>query len=501
MANSIYFSLICILFAMHSCHVLGSRPHILLILADDYGWHDVGYHGSIIKTPYLDKLAGDGIKLENYYVQPICTPTRSQLMSGRYQIHTGLQHGVIKPQQPNCLPVEEVTLAQKLKEAGYSTHIVGKWHLGFYKKACLPTHRGFDTFFGYLVGAEDYYTHKREDGYDLRRNEEEVAKNYSGQYSAMIFASEVETIIKEHDSDQPLFIYLPFQSVHAPLQVPEKYIDQYRGLIQDKDRLIYAGKVTCMDEAIGNVTQALRNSPMWNNTLIVFSTDNGGQVGVGGNNWPLRGWKGSLWEGGVRGVGFVHSPLFANNVKGSVNNELIHVSDWFPTLVHLAGSTLNGTKPLDGHNQWRTISEGAPSARKELLHNIDPLAWLPSNSTGIDDVVANNGTFNSSIRAALRVGDWKILTGYPGNGSWIPPPEYGKTPVVPRDGSDKRVWLFNIRKDPDERHDLSDIETEKVKELLEKIEDYYKTAVPPRYPKYDPESDPKLHGGNWGPWR
>nr|XP_006816647.1 PREDICTED: arylsulfatase B-like [Saccoglossus kowalevskii] len=334
---------------------ISPRPNILLIVADDYGWHDVGYHGSVIETPNLDKLASDGVKLENYYVQPICTPTRSQLMSGRYQIHTGLQHGVIKPAVPNSLPLDEVTLAEKLKESGYATHMVGKWHLGFYKEACLPTRRGFDSFFGYYTGAEDYFTHIRETGYDLRRNEEEVAKEYAGQYSAFVFTKKIQNIIRQHNTDKPLFMYLPFQSVHAPLQVPSQYSDKYKEKISDSNRRQLAGMVTCMDEGIGNITATLKESSLWNNTLIIFSTDNGGQVYTGGNNWPFRGWKASLWEGGVHGVGFVHSPLIQDEFRGTVHKGLIHVSDWFPTLVNLAGGVLNGTKPLDGFDQWEAI--------------------------------------------------------------------------------------------------------------------------------------------------
>ncbi|XP_077989344.1 arylsulfatase B-like [Glandiceps talaboti] len=479
-----------------------SPPHILFILADDYGWHDIGYHDSILKTPNLDKLAAEGVKLENYYVQPICTPTRSQLMTERYQIHTGLQHGVILPEQPNCLPTDEVTLAQKLKEVGYSTHIVGKWHLGFYKEACLPTHRGFDSFFGYLTGAEDYYTHIVENGKDLRRNEIEVATNYSGQYSAMIFTKEAQKIIQTHNSEKPLFLYLPFQSVHAPLEVPVHYSDEYKGIIEDKQRRTYAGMVTCMDEAIGNITETLRKSPMWNNTVIVFSTDNGGQILAGGNNWPHRGWKGSLWEGGVHGIGFVHSPLLEKKVKGTLNNELIHVSDWFPTLVNLSGGSLNGTKPLDSYNQWQTISKGELSPRKELLHNIDLLyPSPPSNTCDCITHFDNDTAFNTSIHAALRVGDWKILTGYPGNSSWIPPPESGKSPVHPHESTDKKIWLFNIKNDPNEKTDLSQFELEIVNKLLQKLQDYYQTSVPVRFPANDPASDPKLHGGAWGPWQ
>ncbi|XP_046580315.1 arylsulfatase B-like isoform X1 [Haliotis rubra] len=383
------------------CTVLSaksSRPNIIFILADDYGFHDIGYHKSEIKTPNLDKLAAAGVKLENYYVQPICTPTRSQFMSGRYQIHTGLQHGIIWAVQPNGLPLDSPTVADKIKQAGYSTHAVGKWHLGFYKDGYLPTNRGFDSYYGMTA---------------------------------------------------------------------------------------------CMDEGIGNITAALSATGQLENTLIVFSTDNGVQIHAGGNNWPLRGWKASLWEGGFHGVGFVYGDMLKN--KGTVNNQLIHVSDWFPTLVGVAGGNTNGTKPLDGFDQWKTISEGGASPRKELLHNIDIL-------TQPKGAKLFNNTFDTRIRAAIRVGDWKLITGSPGNGSWIPPPHLSKETIVDTDDKEKNLWLFDIAKDPNEHNDLSASQPDIVKKLLDRLEYYQKTAVPPRYPDPDPKCDPKLHGGVWGPW-
>lgn len=510
-----------------------SRPNIVFVLADDYGFHDIGYHGSRIRTPNLDRLAGEGVKLENYYVQPICTPTRSQLMSGRYQIHTGLQHGIIRPKQPNGLPLNSSTLARVLKNAGYSTHMVGKWHLGFYKSAYLPTNRGFDSYYGYLTGSENYFTHKRSGFIDLHDNLKPVF-NETGHYSAHLFTQKASDVINAHDPQKgPLFLYLAYQSVHGPLQVPDRYLQQYQD-IKDKNRRTYAGMVTCMDEGIGNLTALLKNKGLWDNTVFVFSTDNGGQVFEGGNNFPLRGWKGSLWEGGLHGVGFVHSQLLRK--PGSVSKELIHVTDWFPTLARLANASLNGTLPLDGFDQWATISENAPSPRKELLHNIDPL-YSPSGSP----IYPN--TFDSSVRAAIRVGDYKLITGNPGKGSWIPPPELlqnlpltktsyqgqghgqGQSSTLffrteekshPGDFNDdydydgdaagrwdpsaKNVWLFNITADPQERHDLSDSKPEVVKMMLERLKYYQSTAVPARFPKPDPNSNPAKHGGVWGPW-
>ncbi|XP_025098632.1 arylsulfatase B-like [Pomacea canaliculata] len=392
------------------------QPNIVLVVADDYGYNDISYHGSRIRTPNLEKLADDGVRLENYYVQPICSPTRSQLMSGRYQIHTGLQHSVIHPGQPNGLPLDSPTLADKLREAGYATHAVGKWHLGLYKKEFLPTNRGFDSFYGYYLGAEDYYTHHRcyttGCGLDLHNNTDPDLSQ-DQVYSTFLFTQRAEDIVRTHSPSKPLFLYLAYQSVHAPLQVPEKYTEQYHD-INNHSRRTYAGMVSCMDEGIGNLTTTLQEAGLWDNTVFIFTTDNGGQVHAGGNNWPLRGYKDTLWEGGVRGVGFVHSNLLAQ--KREVSRAFVHVSDWFPTLVKLAGGSLNGTQPLDGFDQWPTVSEAKASPRTELLHNIDILT--PPSGTRLYP-----NLFDTRVRAAIRVGDMKLITGNPGDGSWVPPPE------------------------------------------------------------------------------
>ena len=475
-------------------------PHIVFILADDYGFNDVGYHNPRIKTPNLNSLASAGVRLENYYVQPICTPTRSQLFSGRYQIHTGLQHGIIWPSQANALPKNETTIASKLKESGYSTHMVGKWHIGFYKREFIPTQRGFDSFYGYLTGGEDYYTHKNGygfpgrgfgglDGYDLRRNEE-IAHDAAGNYSTFLFTNEAVNIISSHEADRSLFLFVAYQAVHSPLEVPEQYTEQYKD-IKDPARRTYAGMVSCMDEGIGNITQALQEYGLWNDTVLFFSTDNGGQIHAGGNNWPLKGWKGTLWEGGMRGVGLVYSELLEN--RGQISSEMIHVTDWFPTIVNLAGGSVAGL-PLDGYDIWDTLSRGKPSPRKEILHNIDPMDthWDPTP-----------GKYKHCRQAAIRVGDWKLLTGCPGNGSWVPPPEssyHNKPGVVNVFDNINSTFLFNIREDPEERNELSSAFPEMVSLLMKKLKEYNSTAVPVRYPDPDPLSKPELYGFVWTPW-
>ncbi|ELT97571.1 hypothetical protein CAPTEDRAFT_178894 [Capitella teleta] len=479
--------------------VLGAskQPNILFILADDYGYHDVGYHGSAIRTPNIDRLAFEGVRLENYYVQPICTPTRSQLLSGRYQIHTGLQHSIIWAAQPNALPKELPTLADKLREEGYANHIVGKWHLGFYKEEYVPTNRGFDSFYGYLTGSEFYYNKtyclaqiNRSDvcGLDFRENDRSINES---EYSTHLYAERTKQLVADHTSahpDQPLFLYLALQSVHGPLEVPAQYRTPYKH-IKDENRQIYAGMVSCMDEAVKNVTDAFKKYGLWDNTILVFSTDNGGQVAEGGNNWPLRGWKGSLWDGGMRGVGFVHSTLLKQ--KGAVAHQLMHVSDWFPTLLNQAGGNASSVK-LDGFDQWAAISDGAEGPRTEILHNIDPLNGKRGKRT--------EEVFDNTVRAALRMNKWKLLTGEPGNGSWVPPPERELPTKLDPSSKKQNIWLFDIEADPYEISNVAAENPEVVKTMLLKLAAYNATAVPPFYPPYDPRSYPENHGGVWGPW-
>ena len=191
------------------------RPHIVIIVADDLGWKDVGYHGSEIKTPHLDRLARAGVKLEQFYVQPVCSPTRSSLMTGRYPIRQGLQVGVILPWASYGLPLAERTLPQALKEVGYRTVMTGKWHLGLHERAYLPNQRGFDHHYGHYLGAIDYFTHERMGGLDWHRNGRTVREK---GYTTNLISQEAVRCINDHDPRQPMLLYVPFNAPHGPPQ-------------------------------------------------------------------------------------------------------------------------------------------------------------------------------------------------------------------------------------------------------------------------------------------
>ncbi|XP_077982048.1 arylsulfatase B-like [Glandiceps talaboti] len=486
------------------CGLANTKPHIIFILADDLGWHDVGYHDSIIQTPNIDRLAAEGVKLENYYVTPLCSPSRSELMTGRYQIHTGMQHHVLVAQEPRCLPLKEVLMPQKLKESGYSTHMVGKWHLGFCHWNCTPNHRGFDTFFGFYLAGGDYFHHTRKchghryECFDLRDGDINVAPDYRDQYSTTLFAEKSQEIIRKHDLDTPLFLYLSFQAVHAPLQVPTQYVTMYKDKIKDWDRRTYAAMTTCMDEAIGNVTKTLKEKGLLENSVIVFSTDNGGALNAGASNWPLKGQKTSLYEGGVRGAAFVWSPHLKPHVKGRVNKELLSIGDWLPTFIHLAGGSTNGTKRLDGRNQWDVISEGNPSNRKEVVHNLDPLRPL-SPVYREDEPFHEFSDFDTRVFASIRVGNWKLVTGSAGDSDWTTPDEMGyhrESKMHPV------VQLYNIPEDPEERSNLANARPDVVYQLLKRLQFHYERSVLPEdVVTHMDASDPVTHFDMaWTPW-
>ena len=257
----------------------------------------------------------------------------------------------------------------------------------------------------------------------------------------------------------------------------------------DDDRRTFAAMATAMDEGISSLVGMYKELGLWDNTVVVFTTDNGGKPKHGGNNWPWRGQKETLWEGGIHGVGFVSGGLEdLKDVAGTKNTELIHISDWFPTLVHLARGSTKGLN-LDGFDVWACIIDKSDSPRQELLHNIDPLEGPVCKRYP-------GSHFDTRIRAAIRVGKHKLITGQPGHGDWIPVDPSKSIPSLDIKG--KNVWLFDIEVDPEEREDLSMEKPDVVEELLERLHYYNSTAVPCSHPAKDPNGSPK--DGYRKPW-
>ncbi len=416
------------------------KPNIVFILADDLGWADVGYHGSkTAKTPNIDSLAKESVKLDTFYAQPMCTPSRAALMTGRYPMRYGLQSFVITPGQHYGLPTSERTIAEALQESGYKTYALGKWHLGHAKKEYWPQNRGFDYFYGSTIGNIDYYTKERTGVLDWQRNGTFLRED--GYFTDLITDDAVRIIEKHEKGDKPFFLYLAHLAVHSPYQAPKKYIDKFTH-IKNKTKRIYAAMAASMDDSLKKVLDALDRTGLRDNTLVLFISDNGGISGsysesmqqVSGDkpapadNGPYKGSKASLNEGAVRTVALVN---WANKVKPTTVNEIIHMVDWFPTLVGLADGKVEGKNKLDGKDVWSVITEGASTPHESILINAE---------------------FH---RGAVRKGDWKLI----------------KHASLP-----SRVELYNLVADVGEKNNLAKENPKKVAELEKLLNNYAKES-------------------------
>lgn len=421
-----------------------SAPHILHIVADDLGWKDVGFNGcQDIKTPNLDALAAGGAKFSQFYVQSMCTQTRAALMTGRYPYRYGLQTAVIPSVSAYGLDTEEKLMPQVLKEAGYKTALIGKWHLGHADKKFWPMQRGFDYHYGAMIGELDYFTHEEHGVTDWYRNNQTLKEE---GYTTTLLGTDAAKLIESHDTATPLYLYLAFNAPHTPYQAPQEYIDRYAS-IEEPTRRTYAAMVSCLDDEIGRVIGALEKKGMRENTLIIFHSDNGGtknamfagvmadmsKVRIPCDNGPFRDGKASLFEGGTRVCAFANWP---GKIKAGEVDGLIHGVDLFTTFATLAGAPTTGGKPVDGLNVWDTIATGAASPRAEIVYNIEP------------------------FRGAVRQGDWKLI--------W--------RTMLP-----SSVDLYKISEDPSEEKNLAAEHPERVVEMQARINELAKGAAKPLF--------------------
>jgi len=417
------------------------RPHIVYLLADDLGWQDVGYLGKEVRTPNIDRLAEDAVRLNQFYVQPYSTQTRAALLTGRYPMRYGLQTQSILPSSSFGLSADERTLAQALKEAGYRTALVGKWQLGHAKPEMSPLRRGFDYHYGPLAGQVDQLRKTNALGPDWRRNDKPVKEE---GYVTTLLGRDAAGLIAKHDPDVPLFLLLSFTAPAAPLMAPREFLRR-NAHIADETRRTYAGMVSALDDAVGQVAKALADKGMSENTLIVFHSDNGGAVahrlatGDGdvalgaADNGPYRDGQGSLYEGGVRVPAFIRWP---KSLEAGVTNALMHVTDMYPTLLVAAGAKLDQRKAIDGFDQWPAIRDNKASPRREVLLSVEDL------------------------RGGIRIDDWKLIV-------------HASLP--------QRLELFDVPHDPGEEDNAAERNPELVAKLLARLNDYAWDMAPSKY--------------------
>jgi arylsulfatase A-like enzyme len=419
-----------------------AQPNILHIVADDLGWKDVGFNGCTdIKTPNLDALAAGGARFTQFYCQNICTPTRAALMTGRYPFRYGLQTIAIPGPAAYGLDTTERLLPQTLQDAGYTTAIIGKWHLGHADTKYWPRQRGFDYQYGAMIGELDYFTHSDAGVLDWFRDNKPV---HEEGYTTQLLGADAVKYINGQSGDRPFYLYLTFNAPHTPYQAPQDYIDR-QSHIEDPTRRTYAAMVSCLDDEIGKVIAALDKKGLRENTLILFHSDNGGtrnamfagqmadvsKIKLPCDNGPYRDGKGTLFEGGSRVAACANWP---GRIKPQTVNGIIHAVDIHPTFAAVAGASTAKCKPLDGMNTWDTIAEGKASPRTEFVYNIEP------------------------YRAGLRMGDWKLI--------W--------RTMIP-----SSVDLYNLAEDPSEKNNLATAHPEKVAAMKARIEELGKEAQKP----------------------
>lgn len=411
-----------------------SRPNVMVIILDDLGCEDLGYLGGTdIQTPHIDALAKNAAVFTNWYSNaPVCAPARASVLSGRYPARAGVPNngGALTPGLP--------TLGSLFKQAGYRTAAIGKWHLGETPDT-VPNAHGFDYFYGFHAGCIDFYSHRfywgeprRPNFHDLWRNRTEIFED--GRYFTERITEETVGFLNA-SAGQPFCMYVAFNAPHYPMHAPEKYVARFAHLPLEKR--IYAAMVSAVDDGIGAIAETLRRNGQWENTLLFFVGDNGATTekraglnqdyAVAGSNGKFRGFKFSLFDGGMHVPGFVHWPA---KVKPRTLSHLAQSMDILPTA--LAASGIPAPDGMDGHSLLPTLTADAPSPHRELL-------WT------------NQG------QLAIRRGPWKLVIG----GKEFDRRPEGNQALTGEDA----LFLSNLDEDPGETRNLRRMHPNLVDEL------------------------------------
>ena len=393
-----------------------TKPNIVILLADDLGWGDVGYHNSDVVTPNIDTIARSGVAFDRFYVNPTCSPTRASLLTGQFSTTHGV-NGPIQWHSKQGLPLEWPTLPGFLKQAGYQTHLVGKWHLGNADTAYWPQQRGFDSFYGHLNGGIGYFDHIFSGGVDWQKDG--VTLREQGYTTDLIRDAAIELIENRSQDDEPLFLFVSFNAIHTPIEEPDSPDKAHQG------RATLLRMISSLDQAIGEILNSVNQQPWGQDTIIVFASDNGGSPPKPwwvellippmrdgfSSNGQLKQGKGSVFEGGIRVPAAIWWP--GKIASAQAFSEVVHVADILPTLADFVGVPI--TK-VDGR-----------SIKDALMHNKP----LPERAI----VVAN---FDNE---ALIEWPWKIV-------------REGSLPMTPDFLKSETWYLYNIESDPGELEDL-----------------------------------------------
>lgn len=473
------------------------KPHIVHIVGDDIGWNDVGFTNTAMRTPHMDSLVKTGVRLHRFYAYKECAPSRSSMMTGRQAFKYGYYHNV---GDNGGVPTNYTMVPEVLKMQGYRTHAIGKWHCGFRTPAMTPTSRGFDSFLGYWHWGEEYLDHVYPPydrpgkcrGVDFvkgiagQRSEAVMDKN--GTLSAAVFVAEFERIVKSHPEGAPLYVYLAFQNAHDPYEsAPQNLVEHFNRETYE-ERRNFSAIVEDLDLAMGQIVSTLQHAGMWNHTVLIYNSDNGGELayadqsqcgecrtsvccGGAGSNFPLRGGKFTNFEGGVRSHAFIAggSSLISEQRRGGSWNGLSHVSDWMATFAGLAGRGVLEASGVetDGYDLWAPIMASQPSPRQELV--LQPLnVYWDGNCSG-----AKSNGYQPACGSALVAWPYKLLVGFPGDDRHVRLPVAGdrpaSAPATARGLCVDRPCLFNIEEDASESKDLAAARPDLVESLLARL--------------------------------
>eukprot|EP01084_Bolivina_argentea_P042851 78987_1 len=482
-----------------------NNPHIIYILMDDFGYANVGFHNDRMKTPNMDKLLKESLYLSNFYTFKFCSPTRSSLMSGRIPYHVNqLNDNVCSPHFG--VPLNMTMISEKLvDQSNYIAHQIGKWHMGFATTAHTPLGRKFTSSLGYIgYGEEDHYNQTNKItvgnetcyGIDLW-DTNKPAKKLHGTYNGFSYGKRAIDIINNHTQtspNNPLFMYLATQNNHSPWEVPQEYINQFNSSWYQLQRTV-AGMSLFEDGLIANVTKALKANGMWDNTLLIITSDNGGPSGSDGsaaNNSPLRGGKYSDFQGGIMVVAMVSGGYLPQNRRGKTINGTFHIADWYSTIL----KGIIGIDPTDK----RAEAAGLP----------------PIDSINMWDYLLSDGSNQSSPRyefvmsggEGMVQGDYKLMFGKQSPAFWTtddyPNGTKGEPTSINCGSAKTGGCLFNIILDPTEHNDI--INNSENAQLVAQIRARYlqlqKTTFYPDRGTPDQNCCVQIqkNGGYWGPW-